>query len=214
MAGPEAGGHAVIEVELEQGSAAWHAWRRDGLGGSDAAAVLGRSPWLSAADLFLEKTEGRAAEREETFAMRRGRRLEDQARRLYVERFGLPVRPLCCQHDDAAWLRASLDGYWQGVLLEIKAPNWANHELALNGIVPEHYRPQLAHQCLASGAAVAHYWSFNDGRKRFPDPDDWTALVAYRPAAEELGELLEAEEAFWARVLERRAELAALRRGA
>lgn len=45
------------------------------IGGSDAAAILGVSPWKSAVDLYLEKTEPQP-ERAETPALRRGKRLE------------------------------------------------------------------------------------------------------------------------------------------
>jgi putative phage-type endonuclease len=200
----------VKTVHLEQGSSQWRHWRWDGLGGSDAAAVLGISPYLTTGELFLEKTEPHA-EREETFAMRRGRRLEPIARELYRERTGFDVRPLCCQHDEAAWLRVSLDGWWNRIAIEIKCPDWKQHELALEGIIPKHFRPQCCHIAAVTDCEVVHYWSFNDGKKRF-GPRTQTAMVAYKASAEDLGELLEAEEKFWERVVAKRLELAAGRR--
>ena len=69
----------------------WLAERRKGLGGSDAAAVLGISPWTTAVQVWLDKT-GRAADREETEAMRIGTELEDFVARRYEQETGRTVR--------------------------------------------------------------------------------------------------------------------------
>jgi putative phage-type endonuclease len=42
-------------VDLEQGSTAWLRWRHDGIGGSDAPALMGENPWRSAKALLAEK---------------------------------------------------------------------------------------------------------------------------------------------------------------
>lgn len=69
----------------------WLAERKTGIGGSDAAAILGISPWRTAVDVWLDKT-GRKPPREETEAMRIGTELEDFVARRYVERTGRQVQ--------------------------------------------------------------------------------------------------------------------------
>ncbi len=69
----------------------WLAERKTGIGGSDAAAVLGISPWRTAVDVWLDKT-GRKQPGEETEAMRIGTELEDFVARRYVERTGRQVQ--------------------------------------------------------------------------------------------------------------------------
>lgn len=70
---------------------AWLAERRTGIGGSDAAAVLGISPWATAVTVWLDKT-GRAAPKEETEAMRIGTELEDYVARSYERETGRKVQ--------------------------------------------------------------------------------------------------------------------------
>lgn len=62
---------------------AWLEERRSGIGGSDAAAVLGISPWATPVTVWLDKT-GRSAPLEETEAMRIGTELEDFVARRYT----------------------------------------------------------------------------------------------------------------------------------
>lgn len=69
----------------------WLAKRASGIGGSEAAAVLGLSPWETAVSVWLRKT-GRAAPKEETEAMRIGTELEDLVARRYTEETGREVR--------------------------------------------------------------------------------------------------------------------------
>lgn len=69
----------------------WLAERRQGIGGSDAAAVLGLSPWRTAVQVWLDKT-GRAEPQEETEAMRIGTELEDFVARRYEQETGRTVR--------------------------------------------------------------------------------------------------------------------------
>ena len=66
-------------VELEQGSREWLKWRHNGIGGSDAPAVMGENPWKSVRALHREKTRPPKESRKNA-AMIRGTRLEPQAR--------------------------------------------------------------------------------------------------------------------------------------
>lgn len=65
--------------------------RRQGIGGSDAAAVLGLSPWTTPVQVWLDKT-GRSTPKPETPQMKYGSYFEDYVADLYVEETGREVR--------------------------------------------------------------------------------------------------------------------------
>lgn len=69
----------------------WLAERRTGIGGSDAAAVLGLSPWATPLTVWLDKT-GRAEPKDETESMRIGTELEDYVARSYSRETGRKVQ--------------------------------------------------------------------------------------------------------------------------
>ena len=71
--------------------AAWLEERKTGIGGSEAAAVMGLSPWATPVTVWLDKT-GRAAPKEETEAMRIGTELEDFVARRYCQETGRTVQ--------------------------------------------------------------------------------------------------------------------------
>lgn len=179
--------------ELEQGSAAWLDWRRGGIGASDAPVIMGVSPWMDVETLWLEKT-GRAAARASSFAMRRGQRLEPEARELYIRRTGIAVAPLCLEHGTLRWMRGSLDGISADglVVLEVKCPGAADHAVARRGLVPPKYVPQLQHLLAVAGAEVCHYWSYRDGEG---------LLIEVAPEPAYIERLVERERGFWDHVL-------------
>jgi putative phage-type endonuclease len=185
-------------LDLEQGSPAWHRWRAGGIGGSDAPVIMGVG-FVSADDLLAEKL-GRAR-REATFAMRRGLRLEAEARDLFCRERGVLVRPACVEREDLLWLRASLDGldFWGELVLEVKCPHVIDHEIALAGVVPHHYWPQVQHQLLVTEAPLLCYASYSLA-ERFGGPERPSlAVVEVTHDAEYQAALLEAETAFWRR---------------
>lgn len=69
----------------------WLAERRTGIGGSDAGAILGVSPWATPVTVWLDKT-GRATPKPETEAMRIGTELEDFVARRYEQETGRTVQ--------------------------------------------------------------------------------------------------------------------------
>lgn len=69
----------------------WLEYRRRGIGGSDAACVLGLNPWKSRVELYADK-RGSMPEKDDTEAMRLGRDLEDYVARRFCEATGKKVR--------------------------------------------------------------------------------------------------------------------------
>jgi putative phage-type endonuclease len=90
--------------------AAWLASRKQGIGGSDVAAILGLSPWKSAVDVFLDKT-GQTPDSEENEAMYWGIVLEDVVAKEYARCNGAKVQrinQMLC-HPEHPWMLANLD---------------------------------------------------------------------------------------------------------
>lgn len=208
----------MIVRTLNQGSPEWLAWRRDGVGGSDAATILGVAPFPDATrdNLLREKVGG--WERPVNFAMRRGTRLEPVARAAYQEHAGCLAPPACVEHPDAPWVRVSLDGLCRhrfdaghGLpwVLELKCPGWETHSAALAGVVPDHYLPQCQWQLLATGLDLLHYASFSE-HSRFAAKDR-LAVVPVEPDAELQARLLDECGRFWAEVLAARGSVAGSR---
>ena len=95
----------------------WHAARRNGLGGSDIAPILGLSKWRSPMDVWAEK-RGLLEPQDENYAMMRGRILESAVANWYEEQSGLSLEegesmPI---PGPESWMLASPDRY-------VKAPN-------------------------------------------------------------------------------------------
>lgn len=151
-----------VIVQLQQGSPEWLAYRRAKRNASESAAVMGASPWMTSYQLWLVKT-GRQ-ETAVTQAMQRGTDLEPLARAAYEEQTGLIMQPLVLEAGDYS---ASLDGMTlEGdLVLEIKCPMRGTRsdlwQEALQGEVPLHYRIQVQHQLMVSGAQTAHLWVFD-----------------------------------------------------
>lgn len=188
--------------KLSQSGPDWHRWRQNGLGGSDAPALLGDVQWTSPDELVEQKLGLRTVEENERMA--RGKRLEPEARAKYILQTGIDVSPVCVTHDTHEWLRASLDGISADhqTIVEIKCPSyWAHYKAARKGHYPDYYKAQLMHQLLVTGAKVLHYFSYN------PDNNDGpagllpeTALVIVEPDEEYMATLLRRELDFWERV--------------
>ena len=182
---------------LHQNTPEWHRWRMQGIGASDAPVVMGDAPFRTRRFLWSVKT-GLARESAVGPAARRGRALEQTARGAYERHTGIPMEPLCMVHDRLEWMRASLDGlsFDGSTALEIKCP-WRDRDLDTlrAGRIPTHYHAQVQHQLEVSSAEELHYWSF-DGKAG--------TLVRVRPDREYVARLLDAEAAFWLRVLEKR----------
>ena len=194
-------------IAMDQRSVEWLAWRARGIGSSDVAAILGVSSWTTREELRVEKYSAVVqgvvpAGKADNFAMARGRRLEPIARSIYEQWMGFKIAPVCCEHDEYSFVRASLDGWneQRKIAAEIKAPKRADHLEALAGKVPEHYQPQCDHQLLATGAKLLHYISYNDN---FDDSEKFK-IVPWSPRQDRLRRLLDAEREFWESVIEGR----------
>lgn len=177
--------------------AEWLAWRKPGIGSSDAAAIMGFSKWSTPFELFLEKTGrivGRRRMAWEWRAMERGRRLEPFAREAYEARLGFPMPPACVIHSTLPWLRASLDGMnlEHEALAEFKGPGKEDHEKALRGEITEYGLWQCTHAMLVTGFDWIDFGSYRDDELA-------PCLRTYRDFKREK-DLFEAEKEMWERI--------------
>lgn len=160
-----------------QGSDEWLDFRKDKIGSSDVPIILGLSPFESPREFWNRRILGKSVEA--NYAMRRGASLESQARDILNRSSAQDYSPCVIQSSENPSLIASLDGlhvdYDGNVhIAEIKCPGSDTHALAKAGIIPEHYIPQLCHQCMVSGAKSCIYVSW-DGLS------DHVVKIAYTP---------------------------------
>jgi len=139
----------------------WYEFRKNGIGSSDAPIIWGNSPYCTPFALWELKT-GQKKAWDGNWATRRGHQLEPRARAHYELMHDIDMSPTLVQHSSFPWMRASLDGYNDGVILEIKCPGSKDHQTALNGRIPDHYYPQVQHQLFVSGARRCDYFSFTE----------------------------------------------------
>lgn len=130
--------------------------RRKGIGGSDAAAVLGLSKWKTAYDVFLDKT-GQSEPTPDNDAMLWGRLLEPVIRQQYADRTGREVAmPSMLTDAKSPYIVANVDGLCDDRVLEIKtartAKDWGEEG---TDEVPMQYFLQCQHYLMVTGKPVA-----------------------------------------------------------
>ena len=134
----------------------WLEYRRKGLGGSDAAAVLNLSPFRTARDLYFDKLGVVTADDQANWvALEVGNLLEPLVARIFEKKTGLKIYQRKCmfQHPHYPWMLADLDYLvvlpdGTTAILEIKTTNYnARDKWWYNGeeIVPVYYETQGRH---------------------------------------------------------------------
>ncbi len=149
----------IINNEIIQGSQEWLDLRKTKITATDACVIMGESSWKTIIQLYEEKI----SQENNTFVnqyMQRGLDLEPIARDLFCLQTGIEVNPAIIIKD---WTMASLDGISEcgKFIVEIKCPGKKDHDLALQGKVPNHYYPQLQHQMYVADVQFAYYFSFD-----------------------------------------------------
>ena len=184
----------------------WLAGRMHGIGASDASAIVGLSPWLTATELWKQKRGLiRPKDISGNTAVDRGNRIEPILRTLYATMYAETVEyhqlDILYQRN-RPWLFATLDGELtddagRRGILEIKSATCSSRKdwEAWDGKVPRHYFCQLLHQFLATGYEYAVLFACLFNREY-----DMTIrrYVFERSEHEaDLWWLLEKEETFW-----------------
>ena len=211
-----------IRREFDQGSIPWLRWRHDGIGGSDAPALMGENPWRSAGALFAEKVapsrfgtapppkpkakpviadlfaaapaSAAPPDRRHRSPASRGTALEPYARELYNRHISGNLQPECLESSAYPWQRASLDGFCAVTnrALEIKCGDKVYAHTQATGKVPGYYTGQLQQILAVSGFAAIDFWVWLPGK---------TPLLLTVPRDEDyIARLTDTGARFWAKV--------------
>lgn len=149
-------------IKLDQNSPEWLEWRRKGIGSSDIAALMDKCPFNTALKVYDEKT-GLMDERSPSFAMIRGSAYEEEARKAFEKQISGKFDPVCSEHQEMEYARASLDGFNPETkeVLEIKVPGRKTLDLIKEGKAPQHYVIQVQWQLFITNserAFLCGYW--------------------------------------------------------
>ena len=183
-------------VQLIQGTPEWHAHRASHWNASDAPAMLGVSPYKTRAALLRELATGIGAEVDAATQQRfdDGHRFEALARPLAEQIIAEELYP-CVGVDgrysasfdgltlmgDTAWEHKTLGESLRDLLPMAEDEDFSGLDL------PEHYRVQMEHQCMVSGAQrvlfMATRWEGDQVAEQLwcwytPDPELRERIIA------------------------------------
>ncbi len=130
----------------------WLHLRSRGIGGSDAAGILGLSLWESPMSIWAAKT-GRSEPKVLTFAMDMGNRLEPIVAELAQDELGREVteRQVMCIDDEHDYLLGNVDRWLDpDAILEIKTAG-VRQIAAWEAGVPPYYEAQVRHYLMVTG---------------------------------------------------------------
>ena len=170
----------------------WLELRKKGIGGSDAASIVGLNPYVTPYKLWAEKT-GRLPEQEDNEAMRQGRDFENYVAKRFTEATGKRVRRnnFMLVHDEYDFIFANIDRQIVGenAGLECKTTSVMNLKKFKNGEFPDSYYTQCVHYMSVTGADKWYLavLVLNQGFYWYEIQRD----------EEEINALLEAEIEFW-----------------
>lgn len=178
----------------------WLQARRLGIGGSDAAAILGLSRYATPLQIYLDKV-GASTPRVDSDEMRWGRTLEPLIVDEYARSREVEVRRnVFATSPDRPWMFGSLDGMSaDNRVVEAKAVGFQKmHEWGEEGsdYVPTEYLIQVQHYMAVTGAESADVAALFGGQ-RF-------RIYTVARDAELIDTMVDRLQAFWDRVLLRR----------
>ena len=132
----------------------WLLLRKQGLTGTDAGAITGLNPYVSAFDVWTDKTSD-TIEDSDNEAMRQGRDLEAYVAQRFTEETGLKVRNVnfICQNEEHPILLADFDRLVVGenAGLECKTVSPYSADRWVDGQIPPWYEMQVQHYLAVSG---------------------------------------------------------------
>jgi len=132
----------------------WLDWRKVGIGGSDAAALFGKSKWKSNVDIYNVKIGKPPVIKESEdnwFILAYGHANEELVAECFKRSTGFPVinDTVMYRHPIFPWMQANLDRKTLtpngSAILEIKTTTYFNKEAWANDTVPEDYLYQGKH---------------------------------------------------------------------
>lgn len=179
----------------------WLAWRKKGIGSSDAPVVMGVSPWGTKMDLYEQKVSDTVEEDESNqYVKDLGNEAEPKIRSLFSLLMADDFQVALLEMDGFP-LIASLDGrsICKTKIIEIKLSGKEDFEGAQKGKVPEKYIPQIQHQLMVSKAEVCYFLSYSYAayKESKAVTADNLAIVEVKPDKEYQATLMQEELKFW-----------------
>lgn len=150
-------------LNLQQKTQEWLDYRATRITSTDAAAILGVSPWDSPLSLYYAK-KGMAPPKYVNEAMKRGAELEDQALEKYTAVTGYKslMVPMCVESLEYPWMMTSLDGLEMDMqsAVEIKCPGERVFNEIFEGRIPEYHTIQCQFHLLVTGFEKIDYFAY------------------------------------------------------
>jgi putative phage-type endonuclease len=174
--------------------------RRTTIGASDAAPILGISPFKTALQLWKEKVEGVA--QFQNAAMERGNKYESEARDHFIKKTNIFMAECpTFTHKERTWQTATPDGLslCGNYLLEIKVNNEKHddlYQMAKREEIPEYYMSQVQHQMAVLEKETVFFDVYCPRRKK-----SHTVSIPRDNAYIEA--MIEKEYAFWKLVMDK-----------
>ena len=177
----------------------WKKERQKGIGGSDAAAVLGVSRWKSPLRLYLEKL-GEIQPEQDNEYMLWGRKLEKLIIEHFVEATGKNVEKIdkILVHPEYPFMIANLDGYIpeEDAVVEVKTASSYKLDEWSGDNIPVEYVLQGQHYLAVTGCSKVYYPVLVGGN---------TFFIKEMTRDEELiNMIIDAESKFWHEHIEKR----------
>lgn len=188
----------------------WLNYRRLGIGGSDAAAIMGLSPFATIRDLYFDKigvTPVIEEEEENWVAKEVGHRLEDLVAMIFAKKTGLEVFPVrkMFRHPLYPFMLADVDYFIRFPdgsigILECKTCNYNAKDKWADDGIPENYVLQVRHYLAVMNmnkAYIACLYGNNE--------NEFVYRCLERDRMEE-EELIDQEKYFWEEYVEKKIE--------
>ena len=170
----------------------WLRYRKCGITGTDAGAILGLNPYRSAFQVYYDKISDTIGDIDNE-AMRQGRDLEDYVAQRFTEATGLKVRRANAiyQSEEHPLLLADFDRLIVGQKagLECKTVSPFSADKWADGKIPAHYMAQVNHYLAVSGFDCWYIAALIFGKE----------LVIHKITTDKevLNNLIAKEEHFW-----------------
>lgn len=201
-------------VEAFDGHDEWLRGRNKSIGASEAAAVVGKSPWMDERDLWMRKAHPEKSKVDEgNDDARRGSLSEAHVRALYEIETGRTVfdgTNIILRSVAHPWMTASLDGIIIApgdkenpisspvvpVVMEIKSVRRSGGEWT-NETIPEHYLFQILHQLAVTGWGEARLVARFCRSEEFPTAYEREYTVLADDYRKQMDALVRRERKFW-----------------
>ena len=181
----------------------WREGRKHSIGASDAAAVMGISPWKTEAQLWDEKANGKTLDFHNSDTVR-GHRSENHILELYGIETGRKIfsgERIMLMSNHIPFMSCTLDGIDftdenNPIVIEVKSVKFSHGEWS-DEKIPDYYFTQLLHQLAVTG------WSEAILLARFTRNEGWESAsermyhVKREDVQDQIDKLVRKENKFW-----------------